>query len=106
LFAVDRDEAEGMPDCSTSMFGVNLNNPLAQTFIDKFLEAAEYGGFEGSREHDNQSKDPRFLFHRQDQACASIILNKLGMKMYEPGIYSSYYEPKMNDSVIFVMRGM
>jgi hypothetical protein len=31
--------------------------------------------------HGGQSKDKRFLFHRQDQACASVIAGQLGWKL-------------------------
>jgi hypothetical protein len=105
-FGVHPDTAWEWSGCSGSMMGVNMGNPLAQQFIEQWFQSCKDGIFVGSREHDNQSEDPRFLFHRQDQACASIILNKLEMKIHEPGVYSSYYEPKMNDSVIFAMRGM
>lgn len=105
-FKITRDEAEQFEDCSTSMFGINVNNPDSLIFINKWLQSAKDGVFNGSRLHDNQSEDKRFLFHRQDQCCASIILNKLGMKITPPNIYSSYYTEKQNESVIFTMRGM
>ncbi len=105
-FETSRDEAEKMIDCSTSMFGINLYNEDSARFIYRFMKAAKDGAFTGSREHDGQSKDARFLFHRQDQSCASIILNKLGMKIHDPGQYSSYYQKEVGESVIFLMRGM
>lgn len=105
-FGVTRDQAETVKDCSSSMFGLNLNNPKAYQFAVQWIQAMKDGVFEGSREHDNQSKDPRFLFHRQDQSAASMLIHKLEMDMHEPGVYSCYYEPNPNDSVIFQMRGM
>jgi len=105
-FGIYRDEAEHYPDCSTSMFGVNLSNPTASQFIQEWLQSAHDGMFNGSRNHDGQSNDERFMFHRQDQSCASIILNKLGMQITPANIYSSYYSPKQNESVLFTMRGM
>lgn len=105
-FKVKRNDAEKMPDCSTSMFGLNLNNPTAKEFLRLWLLAAQEGAFNGSRLHDNQSQDPRFLFHRQDQSAASIILNKLGMKLTPPGVYSEYYTENPKKSTIFLMRGM
>lgn len=105
-FNVDRDKSEGYTDCSSSMIGVNIDNPTAKEFLDKWIQSARDGAFKGSRYHDNQSQDKRFLFHRQDQSCASVILNELGMDMYSPGIYSSYYTENQNESIIFTMRGM
>jgi hypothetical protein len=103
-FGVNRDIAEGYSDCSTSMFGVNLDNPIAKEFIERWIKSAYDGAFKGSRNHDNQSKDKRFMFHRQDQSCASIILNQLEMKITPANIYSSYYSPQQNESIIFTMR--
>jgi hypothetical protein len=106
-FEVSRDEAEKMPVASTSMFGVNITNPVGKEFIDRFIWSAKDRVFVGSRLHDNQSSDPRFLHHRQDQSAASIILNQLGCKIYEPGLFSAYYHNgPVSDSLIFFMRGM
>jgi hypothetical protein len=105
-FEVSRDEAEKMPVVSTSMFGVNITNPIGKEFIERFIQSAKDRVFHGSRFHDNQSSDPRFLWHRQDQSAASIIANKLGCEIHKPGDLSSYYEPQMPESVIFTMRGM
>jgi len=105
-FAVDRNKAESFEDCSSSMLGVNLSNPEGERFISKWIRAAKDGAFEGSRLHDNQSSDKRFLFHRQDQTAASLIIGKMGLKMYEPGVYSSYYQKEINESIIFLMRGI
>jgi hypothetical protein len=105
-FGITRDEAEKMPVASTSMFGVNITNPIGQEFIERWIQSALDGVFYGSRFHDNQSQDPRFLWHRQDQSAASIILNQLGCKIHAPGQYSSYYEPVLPESVLFTMRGM
>lgn len=104
-FGVDRDTAETYPDGQTGCFGVNLENPIAKEFINTWLKAAKDKVFHGSREHDNQSSDPRFMFHRQDQACASVIANKLGMKLTPFGQLVSYY-PADLDKVIFTCRGM
>jgi hypothetical protein len=107
-FGVDRDLAEQWPIASTSMFGVNITNPIGKQFIDEFIQSAKDAVFSGSRFHDNQSSDKRFLHHRQDQSAASIILNRLGCKIHEAGEYSAYYEPNkpQSETAIFLMRGM
>ena len=80
-FGVNRDWAEKVPDSATGLFGVNLDNPVANEFIETWIKAGRDGAFAGSRLHARQSKDPRYLHHRQDQACASIIAGKMGMKL-------------------------
>jgi len=105
-YGVTRDEAEKITDCSTSMFGVNLENPQAQAFMDRWLNAAKDGIFKGSRFHDGQSSDPRFKYFRQDQANASLCLHEQGFKVYQPGEYSSYYVPNPPETVVFLMQGL
>ena len=103
---ITRDDAELMQDCSSSMLGVNINNPKSREFIERWIKSAKDNMWNGSRFHANQSQDPRYLHDRQDQINASILLNKLGMKMYDPSVYSIYYQEQMPESVIFCMRGM
>lgn len=107
-FGVSRDEAEKWDIASTSMFGFNLTNPIGKEFAERWLKSAKNKVFNGSRFHDGQSSDPRFLWHRQDQSAASIILNQLGCKIHEPKDISMYYEDNVEipESVLFVMRGM
>jgi hypothetical protein len=104
-FGVSRDEAEPIADSSTGVLGLNMANPIALSFYQKWIEVAKAGIYNGSRLHDNQSKDSRFLFHRQDQSCASIIANQLKMKLTPFGEYVSYY-PADLDKVIFTLRGL
>lgn len=106
-FGVDRDSAELMKDCSTSMFGVNMDNPEGERFISSWIRAAKDGVFSGSREHDGQSEDHRFLFHRQDQSAASVILNLMGLRMHEVGVYSAYYNAAVDQSnLVYLMQGI
>lgn len=105
-FGVSRDEAEQMKMCSSGVMGINYTNPTARDFINRFIKAAHDGVFSGSRFHDNQSSDPRFLHHRQDQSAASIILNQQGMKLHKLGEHVSYYSESMSESTIFSIRGM
>jgi len=105
-FNVSRDDAEKMHEASTSMFGVNLKKDVGREFVETFIQSAKDGVFSGSREHDGQSGDDRFLFHRQDQTAASLIANKMGLKMTEPREYSAYWDDGIHKDVTFVMRGM
>lgn len=80
-FGVNRDEAEYMPDAATGLFGVNLSNPIVRVLIETWIQAGLDGAFAGSRLHDGQSSDPRYLHNRQDQAAMSVIAGKMGMKL-------------------------
>ncbi len=105
-FGVSRDWAHSVPDCATGLFGVNIENPTARAFIEKWIQAAHDGGFQGSRVHGNQSKDPRFKFGRQDQSAASIILGSLGMPL---GLFQSavtFAWDKRKDHHTFHCQGM
>jgi len=111
-FNVDRDTAEKYMDCSSGIFGFNYNHNDGKKFIDYWLKAAKDNVFDGSRLHDNQSSDSRFLFHRQDQSAATMIINKLGLKMFDPNIHCQYYnekEEKIEDKhkkIFFLLRGL
>jgi hypothetical protein len=104
-----RDFAETLPEIASNMFGVNISNPKGQVFSNVFLEAAKAGVFNSSREHNNASNDPRFLFGRQDQVAATIAYHKASFdNARHPEVISSYYEPnkKLNPTVLFVMQGL
>jgi hypothetical protein len=80
-FGMDRDWAQQVPDTATGLFGVCLDHAIARDFMEMFIKAGRDQAFHGSRKHAKQSADPRFLFCRQDQSCASVITGKLGMKL-------------------------
>lgn len=104
-FGVTRDWAEGVPDSATGLFGVNLDFPLCREFIEKFIQAGKDGAFRGSRLRGKQSKDPRFLFHRQDQSAATILAGKLGMSLDLFGSMAAFKWDKGNEC-IFRLEGM
>lgn len=80
-FGVDRDWAEKTHDCATGIFGVNMDFEKPRQFIERWVQAGLDGAFRGSRQHGRQSKDPRFMFCRQDQSAASIVLGQVGMPL-------------------------
>lgn len=105
-FNVDRDTAEKYADSSTIVFGINYENPLGREFIDTWINSAKDGIFVGSREHDSQSNDSRFLFYRQDQSCATLIANKMGLQLSNLGELVSYYSHDMPKSTIIAAKGL
>lgn len=107
-FGIDRDEAEKIKDCSSSMLGVNVGHPVGGEFIRRFIQACKDGVAAGSRHHDNQSEDKRFMFHRQDQSVATVIAGQLGMKLTPSGVFSWIYdkEGEVPETVLLTMKGM
>ncbi len=75
-----RDEAEQATEWATGCVGINLENPDGRSLYDLWKYYMDAGLSRGSRLHDNQSEDPRFKFHRQDQSCFSIAAHKLGLR--------------------------
>lgn len=105
-FGVDRNTAESYPSCAAGLMGFNLRNQRSKDFMDKWLKACQDGMFEGSHQHDNQSTDPRFMFYRHDQSCATIIMGQLWMEIEEMGQDVSLYSPDMPESTVFTLRGI
>lgn len=104
-FGMDRDIAEKIPMCSSGMLGINVSSKRGRRFAEDWIKAAKDGAFAGSRIHDGQSADPRFLHHRQDQSAASLIMYRLGIKPEEEGIFFSY-APHKKETTIFQCQGM
>lgn len=107
-FGLTRDQAEKIPDISSSMFGIHTGNPKGHHFLQRWLDTARLGMWETSREHNGGSKDPRFMFDRQDQSCASIILHQLGMDMTPKGQYVDVANDRgiYQENCMLVMRGL
>lgn len=106
-FGISRDEAETIPDCSSSMLGINVGNPKGGEFIRRFIQAAKDDMFLGSKYHDiKESADPRFLHSRHDQSVATLLLYQLGMNLTPPGVHSYVYAPTMPETTIFAMMGL
>jgi len=83
-FNVSRDEAEKVSECQSGIMGFDLNNPNGKTLLEKFIQAHKDGAGNGSRFHDNQSSDPRFKFHRQDQSVLSLSSHVLNLRHIIP----------------------
>lgn len=107
-FGYTRDEAELLPCLWSCIFAFDLTNPQAKAVCDLFLQSCLDGAFHGSRHHDNQSKDKRFLHHRQDQSALSLAYHKVGLdKLYSPNIHMHYsgMNPERKESHLFEVKG-
>jgi hypothetical protein len=78
-FDVTRDEAEKIQEHASGVIGVDIENANGSQLLWHFLTASGDGAGNGSRGHDNQSADPRFQFHRQDQSVLSLSAHKVGL---------------------------
>ena len=105
-FGLTRDEALNIPDSASGAVGLFLSSPIAKQFFLDWMQSMERGDFNGSRNHDLQSHDSRFMFHRQDQSAASLIAHGLGMDLTPPNILTGYYQKEMPESMVFCYRGM
>jgi hypothetical protein len=76
-YGVSRDEAEKMEEHAGGVIGIDYTNPKGKALLDMFIKGCKEGACDGSRLHDNQSTDPRFLFHRQCQSVISMSANIL-----------------------------
>lgn len=87
---LSRDEIDQTPEYASGCVGLNFNNPDARHLYTYWKSYMDAGLNVGSRVHDGQSSDSRFLFHRQDQSCLSLAMYKLGLSIDEPD-YVAYY---------------
>ena len=77
---MSRDEAEHEIEWASGLVGINMNNPNGKMLYETWKYYMDLGLSVGSRGHDNQSQDKRFLHHRQDQSCLSLAASKLKLK--------------------------
>lgn len=106
---ITRDDAEALHECASGIVGINMNIAKARHLLSVFMEANQAGVCSTSRFHDNQSKDPRFKFARQDQTAFTIAFHKSGYRndqMFDQGVYSSFTQDSYNKSVCLVVNGM
>lgn len=102
-----RDEAEQQTEWASGCVGVNLENPNGKALYEKWKFYMDAGLSRGSRLHDNQSADPRFLFHRQDQSCLNLAIWDLGLKNDRVEDMVSYKGTGYNpDKIIFFIQSL
>ena len=105
-YGITRDRAELIAEGSSGCMGMDLDHPTGKQFALWFIQAAKDGVFEGSREHDGQSQDPRFKFHRQDQSAASLIAHKLGITLTFLGELAGYWGHKHSGNQVVHFKGI
>lgn len=101
---LSRDVAEGVNEWASGCVGINFNNDDGKNLYNRWKQLMDAGMSKGSRLHDNQSLDPRFLFHRQDQSCLSLAIWEHGLKN-EKGLDMVSYKGtgfSENDIIFFI----
>ena len=105
-FGITRDEAMELPQVCSGFFGLNFNKVRCRNIFRKWKRACEAGCFKGNRIHDDKdSKDKRFLHHRQDQSSLSLALNA-----YKEGLHIDNLDDLLtynpDNKNLFLCRGM
>lgn len=106
---VSRDQLVDVSEFATGLVGIHIDNPLGKEFFQHWKQYMADGMFGGNRFHDeNDSKDPRFLFSRQDQSNASMILYKMGITTCGENMdFQAYKGTGYNpDKVLFFIGGL
>lgn len=107
FFGRTRDEAEYQPEWASGCVGINLENPDGNKLYHRWKYYMDSGISRGSRLHDNQSQDPRFLFHRQDQTCLNLAIWELGLRNDKVEDMIAYKGTGYNpDKVIFFIQSL
>lgn len=107
---LSRDEAESVNEWASGCVGFRLDNENGKKLYSRWKELMDAGLSRGSRLHDNQSADPRFLFHRNDQSCLSLAAWEFGLKNERGLDMVSYWNngnPGYNkDEIIWFIGGI
>lgn len=110
---VDRNTAETWPETATNVIGIDCRKENGRKLVQMMADSVSNGSICGEKfptesQRLKMSKDPRFLFCRQDQSVISIAAHKLGMPpLAELNHFVFRWEdPRpMNPSVIFKLKG-
>jgi hypothetical protein len=105
--SIDRNDLEPVTEWATGCVGIYIDNPDGRQVYDLWKQYMDAGLSIGSRLHDNQSEDPRFLFHRQDQSCYALACWQLGLRNEKGLDHVAYYGTGHNpEKIIFFIRGI
>lgn len=104
---IKRDDIEPFTEWASGCVGFNFENPDAKKIYKLWKEYMDKGLSKGSRLHDNQSEDKRFLFHRQDQSMLSIAMYQLKLRNEKGLDMVAYYGTNYSESdLIWFIQGI
>jgi len=104
-----RDEAMKMPMLSAGFVGLRTDHYDAMSFLGQWHNYAQDGvTFKGpwTNADKKASADPRCQGHRHDMSAASVIANRMGLKLSTCGDFMAYSGPgygKPKDTVVFLL---
>jgi hypothetical protein len=104
FYNIDRNTADSFPEHTASFIGIDYSHPNGKKLLDMFIDGCKKGVTQGSRNHDNQSSDPRFLFHRQDQSVLSLSANILKLDTITDWDSIFSYRNSTNNTILALMR--
>lgn len=104
--AYSRDQLVESPEYASGCVGLNFTNPETRHLYVAWKGLMDQGLNKGSRNHDGQSQDPRFLFHRQDQSCLSLAMYQQKLSINEPDYVAYYGGGYDKDKCIFFINGL
>lgn len=109
-YGISRDEAFRMKMIMACLFGIDVTNEKGKQFFEMYKDITCYDGSWTNFEKD-VSSDSRVLGHRHDQSVASIVINKLGLKVTRgQDTYFAYTSHKgvvrLADSICLWSQGM
>jgi hypothetical protein len=103
---ITRREAFDIPQIAATCFGLNMNSPIAASFLSEYFRlASQTNAFSGPWVNDKlqASGNLRVRGHRHDQTAASVIAWRLGMKL-SPGPIWEDWPSVSQDTVLQVRR--
>jgi hypothetical protein len=105
---LSRDDAEGVTEWASGLVGININNPDGLKLYASWKEYMDAGLSIGVKYNNkDESQDPRFLAHRQDQSCLSLAVWKHGLVNKRGLDFVSYKNTGYNpDEIIFFIEGL
>jgi hypothetical protein len=104
-FGVSRDKAMEMPQIASGFFGLDMEREICKEIFNKWRDACNAGCFKGSRTHSKEdSKDPRFLWHRQDQSALSLAIAPYNLKLDDFGPIVTYNRNQLDS--LYICNGM
>jgi|SRR3954463_2459386 len=104
---LSRNEAANVNEWASGLVGIRIDNPNGKKLYERWKDLMDAGLSRGSRTHDNQSQDERFLFHRQDQSCLSLAAWELKLGNTKGLDMVSYKNTGFNaEQIIFFIESL
>lgn len=109
-YGMTREEAANVIEVASNVVGINLDHKDGKRFFKSWTDSIKSTANRGIKWPTEQERllegSGEFLHHRQDQSTAS--LSSIGLKREEENhfIFRHEREYEMNESVIFILKGV